>query len=433
MLRYVAAESAAGRSVNRQRLAAWLAAQYHLRGRKASATYAWVPVQLGLLRKGPDGSVMLTPDGTAYAETGDGFVVGRLLVQRIAGVADLVARIYPDRSASVAELHPRLGVQHGWRTTYQTSYRLKWLESAGLVRRVGRSSYTLTESGRSLAEELGLTFTATAITQTVKSTSGERGRGMKADVSGAFSLLLTEMRAALDEAREQSAETSRRGDYAAARQLLLGCERLEALLGEAEAMEERWNGDLAPSLSSGGTRSARRAARERPTRKRVRRKRLPRGVRTPPEFFVVPILRALRGLGGRAQTREVLERVHELVREELKPEDTEPVGSTYPTPRWRNAATWSQSQMVKQGLLAGDSPRGVWAITQKGIKYLGQRLIDPPAEEETAPQRGGAPAPRQDQNESSRESSQATEGPPVDTGDDGNPATVMNEFLRSGK
>ena len=39
-------------------------------------------------------------------------------------------------------------------------------------------------------------------------------------------------------------------------------------------------------------------------------------------------------------------------------------------PRWRNTAQWARNAMVKEGLLASDSPRGVWEITAEGKQWL---------------------------------------------------------------
>uniref|UniRef100_A0A7C3EZC1 Restriction system protein Mrr-like N-terminal domain-containing protein n=1 Tax=candidate division WOR-3 bacterium TaxID=2052148 RepID=A0A7C3EZC1_UNCW3 len=36
------------------------------------------------------------------------------------------------------------------------------------------------------------------------------------------------------------------------------------------------------------------------------------------------------------------------------------------TIRWRNAAQWARYNMVKQGWLKSNSPRGVWEITEAG-------------------------------------------------------------------
>lgn len=38
--------------------------------------------------------------------------------------------------------------------------------------------------------------------------------------------------------------------------------------------------------------------------------------------------------------------------------------------RWRNTVEWSRYRMVRDGLLRGDSPRGVWELTPRGRRAL---------------------------------------------------------------
>jgi len=54
----------------------------------------------------------------------------------------------------------------------------------------------------------------------------------------------------------------------------------------------------------------------------------------------------------------------------LKKVDDQPLTSDPKMPRWRNAAQWARNAMVNEGLLASDSPRGVWEVTAAGRKWL---------------------------------------------------------------
>ena len=102
------------------------------------------------------------------------------------------------------------------------------------------------------------------------------------------------------------------------------------------------------------------------------RTRLPRGERTPDKAYRLPILQALIALGGEAKMSQVLDRVYAEMKPHLKPADLEPLPSDAHTPRWRNAAQSARQAMVDEGLLRKDSPRGVWAITEVGRKFLAQ-------------------------------------------------------------
>jgi hypothetical protein len=87
------------------------------------------------------------------------------------------------------------------------------------------------------------------------------------------------------------------------------------------------------------------------------------------EIYRRPILRALVSLGGRGPTREVLQRVHQSLKNNLTPADLEELPSGQRL-RWQENAEWERYHMVKEGLLARGSPRGIWEITDEGRSFL---------------------------------------------------------------
>jgi len=97
--------------------------------------------------------------------------------------------------------------------------------------------------------------------------------------------------------------------------------------------------------------------------------------RTPEEKFIIPILESIIELGGRAKVKDVLERVHDKMKGILNKYDYETVSSDKKSgkkskeKRWKNTARWARKTMVEKGLLAKDSPKGIWEITEKGRKY----------------------------------------------------------------
>lgn len=97
-------------------------------------------------------------------------------------------------------------------------------------------------------------------------------------------------------------------------------------------------------------------------------KRLPKGVRTPEEEFVLPILTTLIELNGRGAVAEVLDRVGQRMGNQLNEADHQPHKDGQP--RWRNTAQWARQRMKDQGLLAANSPYGTWEITEQGRAYL---------------------------------------------------------------
>jgi len=93
---------------------------------------------------------------------------------------------------------------------------------------------------------------------------------------------------------------------------------------------------------------------------------------TPGDAFRIPILEALVEIGGRGRADEVLRVVEAKMKALLTPKDYEKVPSG-PEPRWRNWARWERKHMTQEGLLRGDSPHGIWEITQEGRKWLENR------------------------------------------------------------
>jgi len=98
--------------------------------------------------------------------------------------------------------------------------------------------------------------------------------------------------------------------------------------------------------------------------------KLRRGVRTPELAYYLPILRVLAKMGGSGKVSEVLDRVGQAMKPVLKKEDHAPLASSPDNPRWRNAAQWARNSMIRDGFLKGDSPRGVWEISDKGRAEL---------------------------------------------------------------
>jgi restriction system protein len=90
---------------------------------------------------------------------------------------------------------------------------------------------------------------------------------------------------------------------------------------------------------------------------------------SPREIYRRPILRALVALGGRAPTREVLQRAHQSLKGNLAPADLEELPSGQRL-RWQENAEWERYHMVKEGLLVRGSPRGIWEITDEGRSLL---------------------------------------------------------------
>jgi restriction system protein len=96
--------------------------------------------------------------------------------------------------------------------------------------------------------------------------------------------------------------------------------------------------------------------------------RLPKGAKTPNKDFMLPILTVLEEMGGRETTAKVLSQVEDLMSDRLNEFDLGKLKNGQL--RWHNTAQWARQDMKEAGLLADDSPRGVWEITELGRVLL---------------------------------------------------------------
>ena len=176
----------------------------------------------------------------------------------------------------------------------------------------------------------------------------------------AFRTLLAGVEAALEESLARHRAATRRGDFDTMEVELERQKNLVSARQQLEGLQELW-----PRLV-GEHQSARRSKRTR--RPTSRGKKLPRGAKTPQNAFVLPILHTLEGLGGSGTVAEVLDLVGKLMVGTLNEFDLSPLKNGQV--RWRNTARWARQKMKDEGLLAGDSPRGIWEITARGRAYL---------------------------------------------------------------
>jgi restriction system protein len=181
------------------------------------------------------------------------------------------------------------------------------------------------------------------------------------NVSSAFEMLLEEVEAEIDFVNGVGARGFEGRDYEKAREALERTGLLTAFRDKVAALRKEWEGLAAV------------AEREEDEETRAERQnlgRLRKGLRTPESEYYVPILRVLVQMGGRGKVADVLDRVGTLMKAILRDVDFDPLASEPSNPRWRNAAQWARNSMVHEGLLKGDSPRGLWEISDKGRSIL---------------------------------------------------------------
>ncbi len=95
-----------------------------------------------------------------------------------------------------------------------------------------------------------------------------------------------------------------------------------------------------------------------------------RGKVTTGKDFITPILKSINELGGSVKTSDVLKKVKQKMSFKLNEFDKQPLPSNPSMPRWKQTAQSIRVQMVNDGLLKKDSPRGVWEISAQGRKAI---------------------------------------------------------------
>ncbi len=184
------------------------------------------------------------------------------------------------------------------------------------------------------------------------------------NVSAAFDMLLEEIEAEIDFINGIGAKSFEGRDYDKAREALVRTGSLTAFRDKAAALRKEWE-DMAAAAE--GEEDEEISAQRRSLGK------LRKGARTPESAYYLPILQVLDQAGGGGKVAEVLGQVARIMKPTLKPVDYEPLASGPDNPRWRNAAQWARNSMVRDGLLKGDSPRGVWEISDRGRAKLREK------------------------------------------------------------
>lgn len=88
--------------------------------------------------------------------------------------------------------------------------------------------------------------------------------------------------------------------------------------------------------------------------------RAPRGEKTPNEAFYGPLVKVLREAGGELRAQEAVERVGDLMADELNEIDRAPLKTG--ELRWKNTVRWARNDLVSEGTLDSDSPHGIWRL-----------------------------------------------------------------------
>jgi len=183
------------------------------------------------------------------------------------------------------------------------------------------------------------------------------------NVLAAFEILLEELEAEIEFINKAGSGAFANRDYDRARALLARADQTTVFREQIAALRLEWE-KLAPAPNA--------EEEEAEKTERHNLSRLRRGVRTRESAYIKPILLVLNQLGGKARTDEVLSRVQKVMKGTLREVDYEPLASDPEIPRWWNTAQWARHSMVQSGLLKSDSPRGIWEMTETGLKLIAE-------------------------------------------------------------
>jgi len=184
------------------------------------------------------------------------------------------------------------------------------------------------------------------------------------DVIPEIDALLDEIDAVISALNEQGAQLFSEGKYDRARALLNKVESIMGFRGKVLCLKDDWKALRVPPAVKGTAKG-----KDEPDA-HARPIPLKPGLRTSPEDFRYPVLEALVRLGGASRVRDVFQVIEEIMSDQLNIYDYHPLPSDPNSVRWKNTVSWARYEMVQEGLLADDSPRGHWEITDAGREAL---------------------------------------------------------------
>lgn len=187
------------------------------------------------------------------------------------------------------------------------------------------------------------------------------------DIHAALTLLSTEVRDEISRIRGEGADAMTGGDYDTAESVIAFAKDLDDFAAEVERLAGKWD-----------TITDRHEEEPEVVQKIVGTKlfkgRAKKGTTTSEEAFLIPLLRVLEELGGEAKTAEVIAKVGESMKSQFKEPDLLPLPSPPHMIRWENKTMWARNTLVNTlGYMRKDTPRGIWAISDKGRDWLAQQ------------------------------------------------------------
>ena len=183
------------------------------------------------------------------------------------------------------------------------------------------------------------------------------------DVGAALNLLRDAIGEEERRLRTEGAQAMQSGNYDTAKSVVDFAKRLLAFQKRVAELEQEWS-----ELETVRDRAT-------PEVQQIVSKRFfgrkPSGEVTSHESFFRPILEVLADMGGKARTRDVLDKLEVRMKDTLKPKDYERHLSNAKQIRWRNTAQWARNFMANEdGRMKKKAQNGIWEISDAGRNWL---------------------------------------------------------------
>lgn len=182
------------------------------------------------------------------------------------------------------------------------------------------------------------------------------------EVNFAFEILLEEIEVVVNALNEDGSEAFQKGNYDKARIVIEEATRLTTFREKVQSLQKEWEQLHVKKIFRSKTKKL--------IKRRSLETKLKKGLRTTEAAFYRPVLETLIELGGSAKMNEVIKKIEEKMSGIFTEYDYQPLSSNPKQIRWHNTVQWSRNTLVNKGLMKKDSPRGIWEISDAGIKNL---------------------------------------------------------------
>lgn len=189
------------------------------------------------------------------------------------------------------------------------------------------------------------------------------------DISDAIVLLSNEFAKYIDELNQEGARRFYNSDHVKAQALLLRVKKVKLLEEKICALKSDWVAFENSSID--GTNEEK--------KKVIRKKKINNHERSAPSLDVIKglILSAISQLNGSGHVQDILVIIEDKLVSPNNQESQESMFSNLNRDRLRYNTYNARSQLINDGFLSSNSPKGIWELTSKGWQLVATKQINP--------------------------------------------------------